>query len=313
MEKVSILMSIYNENESEIYKSINSILTQSYTNIELVIVIDNPNKTNEYNALINRNFNDDRLRILNNDKNIGLALSMNKAFTHSSGEYIARMDADDIATQDRIEKEVKLLKNENCDFICTGYSYIDENDNKIDGSYIYYNPIQLKKSLVTTNSIHHPTVLMRREVFEKVNGYRDFPCSQDYDLWLRLLENNCKFSMIDEPLLLYRIRENSTTNRKKFMQACTLYYISLLFYERITNGNDSYSIENYNNFIMECNHRYKYHKDNIESIQAIQKKLGRGLVSDIFNRTILLFKSKFIRDSYLIKLKIKKELKTKEI
>ena len=306
MNKVSVLMSIYNENESEIKKSINSILCQSYTNIELIIVIDNQNKIKEYCDLINNNFIDDRLYVVCNEKNIGLALSMNKAFSLSSGYYIARMDADDIAVYDRIEKEVKCLESEKYDFVCTGFEYIDENDQILDGSYIYYTPDELKKSLITTNCIHHPTVLMRRTIFEKVSGYRNFPCSQDYDLWLRMLEQECRFVMINEPLLKYRIRKNSITNRKKFLQAMTLYYISSLFYQRIIDGKDNYSLENYNLFIEKCENKYKNYKKNIKSIQLIQKKLGQNRFKNLFYRFILLFVSNFIRDSYLLKIKIKR-------
>ena len=306
MKKVSVLMSIYNENENQIKKSVNSILNQSYKNLELIIIIDNPSNKNEYLKIMKKNFDDNRIKILINEKNIGLALSMNKAFNYSDGYYIARMDADDIAYQKRIENEVESLEKGNYDFVCTGYIFIDEEDNQINGTYKYYQPDELKRALITTNCIHHPTVLMKRENFEKVGGYRNFPCSQDYDLWLRLLEQQCQFIMIDEPLLKYRVREDSTTSRKKFLQAVTLYYISLLFYQRLTNGHDDYSEKNYKMFVDKCNKKYKSYKENINKIQSIQKKLGASRIKDIYYRFILLVKSNFIRDTYLLKIRIKK-------
>lgn len=301
-------MSIYNENENQIKESVSSILNQSYKNLELIIIIDNPSNKNEYLKTMKKNFDDNRIKILVNEKNMGLALSMNKAFNYSEGYYIARMDADDIAYQKRIEKEVERLEKGNYDFVCTGYIFIDEKDNQINGTYKYYQPDELKRALITTNCIHHPTVLMKRENFEKVGGYRNFPCSQDYDLWLRLLEQQCQFIMIDEPLLKYRVREDSITSRKKFLQAVTLYYISLLFYQRLTNGHDNYSEENYKIFVEKCNKKYKLYKKNINKIQSIQKKLGTSSFKDIYYRFVLLIKSNFIRDTYLLKIKIKKFL-----
>lgn len=311
MKKVSILMSIYNESEKEILESINSILNQTYQNIELIIVIDNPQKKLTYTKIINNHFNDKKqIKVIYNDQNIGLAMSMNKAFKNSKGFYVARMDADDIAHIERIQKEVYEIETNDYDLICSGYTFIDEENRIISNSYIYYTSDDIKNNLITTNCIHHPTVLMKRDIFQKVGGYRDFPCSQDYDLWLRLLQNGCKFFMIDEPLIKYRIRENSTTNRKRFLQACTLFYINQLFYQRITIGKDVYSKENYHKFINECNIRYKSYKRNIIKIQKIQRKLGQNILKDILIRLVLLIKSNFIRDTYFLKIKIRKKIRT---
>ena len=305
MKKVSILMSVFNEKDYQIKESINSILNQTYKNLELIIVIDNPHLESEYLEIIRNNFDDNIIKIIINGKNIGLALSMNKAFSSSNGYYIARMDADDIADQRRIEMEVETLEKENCDFVCTGYTFIDENDNQLERNYRYYQPNELKKTLTVTNCIHHPTVLMKRESFQKVGGYRNFPCSQDYDLWLRLLEQRCRFIMIDEPLLKYRIRSDSTTSKKNYLQAITLYYISNLFYQRIISGHDNYSEENYRTFIIECNKKYKSFKENINKIQSMQKKMGKNHIKDICYRLILFMQSNFIRDTYLLKMRIR--------
>lgn len=308
MKKVSILMSIYNESEREIGLSINSILEQTYKDIELIIVIDNPKEKEKYLKLLEKyTLNYSNIIVSCNEENIGLAMSMNKAFELSNGDYIARMDADDISIKNRIEKEVNIIENHGYDFVFTGYSFIDEQDNLLYGTYKYYSPNEIYNSLLTTNCIHHPTVLMTREVFSRVGGYRDFPCSQDYDLWLRLLQANCKFFMIDESLLKYRIRSNSTTSRKRFLQACTLFYISNLFYERLQNGTDGYSKKNYDIFIKKCNTKYWFHKKYINYFQSVQKKLGKKKYIDFYLRLYLLSINKFIRDSYLLKIKIKKK------
>lgn len=306
MKKVSVLMSIFNENELEIKKSIQSIITQSYRELELIIVIDNPLLKNEYIEIINKYFDDERVKILVNENNIGLAMSMNRAFKKSTGYYIARMDADDVASEKRIEKEVLHCEKNGCDIVCSGYISIDENDNIIDLDYKYYDDNVIRKKLITTNCIHHPTVLMRREVFSKVNGYRDYYCSQDYDLWLRILECGYKFSMIDEPLLKYRVRSNSVTNRKRFTQAITLYYINIMFYKRISEGIDCFSKEDYCAFLENADKKYKSFKENIRSIQDIQKKIsGSGFLMRLIYMFVLFIWSKYIRDTYILKAKIK--------
>lgn len=305
--KVSILMSIYNENEAEILKSINSLITQTYCNVEIIIIVDNPVEKARYEKILMPYEDNNKIIVYYNEQNIGLARSMNVAFDLSSGEYIARMDADDISVHNRIEKEVFIIKEQQADFVCTGYKFINEMDREIEGKYIYYSPDSLKRQLITTNCIHHPTILMKKEIFKKSGGYRDFPCSQDYDLWLRLLELDCKFYMIDEVLLLYRIRDDSTTNRRRFEQACTLFYISNLFYQRLTTDTDDYSKEHYTAFIKECDIKYSTYKKNIISIQKMQKKIGHGILVTIVTRIRLLIFSDFVRDTYFFKLKLKSE------
>lgn len=307
MKKVSILMSIYNESEKEIKESINSVLDQTYSNIELIIVIDNPRECDKYlNILADFRMKNENIVIYCNNENIGLAMSMNKGFELSTGEYIARMDADDISLKKRIEVEVDKIESGKYDFVFSGFSYIDENSNELPGTYKYIEPNKINNTLLTTNCIHHPTVLMKKEIFEKMKGYRDFPCSQDYDLWLRLLQSNCKFFMIDDILLKYRIRNNSTTSRKRFLQACTLFYISGLFFERIETKKDSYSKDNYEHFINNCERKYRFHKNHIDFYQKLQKKLGYNKIIDISIRLFLITTNRFIRDNYLLKIKIKK-------
>ncbi|MBT8124666.1 MAG: glycosyltransferase [Gammaproteobacteria bacterium] len=305
--KVSILMSIYNENESEVFKSINSLVAQTYPNIEIIIIVDNPLGKERYAEMLGPYEDNNKIIVSYNERNIGLARSMNAAFDLSTGDYIARMDADDISLHDRIEKQVTIIKEQQADLVCTGYKFIDEMGREIEGEYIFYPPADLKKSLLTTNSIHHPTILMTKEIFIKSGGYRDFPYSQDYDLWLRLLDVDCKFYMIDEVLLLYRVRADSTTNRKRFEQACTNFYISNLLYQRLTTDADDYSKENYAAFIRECSAKYSTYKKDIVSIQKMQKRIGHGVLVTIITRIRLLISSDFVRDTYFLKLKIKSE------
>ena len=110
---ISIIMSTYNEPLSLVKKSVESILTQSFKDFEFIIILDNPKnfEVNNYIKLL-KNI-DSRINVIENEKNIGLAKSLNKALMTAKGNIIARMDADDISYKDRIKLEYEYLcKNE---------------------------------------------------------------------------------------------------------------------------------------------------------------------------------------------------------
>lgn len=282
MCKISVLMSIYNENDREIFESINSILNQTVRDFELIIVVDNPDITMLGEHLKEIGITDNRIRIIYNHFNIGLAESMNKALAASKGMYIARMDADDIALPSRFQEEVTVL-DDSYDLVCTDYMLIDEKSEIIERPTVSYSMETLEKDLKYGNIIHHPTVMMRREILEKVDGYRNFPCAQDYDLWLRILEEGGRFAIINKPLLKYRLRGNSITESKSFKQVATIWYIQKLCKERKKLGKDSFSQTNYNKYLenlhlddisyvkkCEIAKEYKKHIDEIKTVNRIK-------------------------------------------
>lgn len=251
--KASVLMSIYNETEAEIYASVMSVLEQSFGDYEFIIVHDNPTSDNK-DKIINWLKNlDSRITIIENDVNIGLAMSMNKAFDKSNGAYIIRMDSDDICEPKRFEREINLLETNKWDMIFSNYTIIDANGNSLNNGKTAIEKKMTDDSLLSEiifdGIIHHPTVAMTREIFIKAGRYRNFPCSQDLDLWLRMLGCGCRFLYINESLLKYRIRANSITESKRLNQHLTVTYIISLFAKRLKTGSDDYSDIQYNHFI----------------------------------------------------------------
>ena len=248
--KISILMSTYNETESDIRESVESMLRQTFTDYEMIVVNDNP-KREDVKAILD-SYNDSRIIFYQNPTNIGLAMSMNKAAEIAKAHIYARMDADDIAETTRLEKEYELLKTGKYDFIFTDYNYIDEKSQLITEKteHTLYKPEELSNVLARVNVIHHPTVMFTKAIFDKVGGYRNFPCSQDADLWFRMQEAACRFYMIPEKLLRYRINTNSVSNKRWYQQQLTCNYIYDLSIERLeSNGKDSYSLEGYNAYL----------------------------------------------------------------
>ncbi|HCW53828.1 MAG TPA: hypothetical protein DG753_08850 [Clostridium sp.] len=131
-ELVSVIMSCYNEKIEWIRKSIDSILNQSYKNIEFVIVNDNPEYEELKEVLHEYEKKDSRVKLYFNKQNKGLIYSLNKALEISNGNYVARMDADDISYLYRLNDEVEVLKNDNVDFVMSNADIIDEYENRIN-------------------------------------------------------------------------------------------------------------------------------------------------------------------------------------
>lgn len=284
MCKISVLMSVYNESERELNESISSVLSQTYKNFEFIIVNDNP-ENKKLKVILERWSNKDtRINILNNKENIGLAMSLNKAAKVAKGKYLARMDADDIAIENRFQLQLDYLeKNADIDLICSNFYFIDDCSKIINREFVYLSKTQLRKLLPIWNTIHHPTVMMKKTSFTKVGGYRNFPCAQDYDLWLRMLTSNFEFYMLHDKLLKYRIRDNSTTSSKRLLQVLTMNYIKALYKERLKNNTDSYSETDYQNYLEKKNY---YNDDYIKNLME-KRKLFKNIQKDIKNKNYI--------------------------
>ena len=239
-------MSVYNEPARYIRQSLDSVVNQTFQDFECIIVLDKPDRA-DVEAIIH-SYNDSRLRFFKNEKNIGLALSMNTAASLAKAGIYARMDADDVAEPQKLERGFQVITEKNVDVVFSFYSYIDTESNDFGGRYkrIFtegqVEPISIS---INPNQIHHPTVMMKKNIFDKVGGYRNFPCAQDSDLWMRMQENGATFYSIKEPLLKYRINPLGVTQAKFFKQSLTTLYIYSLSLERIRTGKDSYSSDNY--------------------------------------------------------------------
>ena len=117
LEMVSVIMCTYNEPIEVIDASIKSILNQSYENIQLIIINDNPDRLEMAKYLNDLSVNNHMIEYIKNEENIGLVRSLNRGLLKAKGEYIARMDADDISNTNRIKEQVTFLKKNNCDIV----------------------------------------------------------------------------------------------------------------------------------------------------------------------------------------------------
>lgn len=241
---VSIIMSCFNETEKELSESIDSILSQTLQDFEFIIVDDNP-ANDEIKKILLSYKKDKRIKLIFNDKNLGLARSLNKAIEIATGEYIARMDADDISLPERIEKQICYLETHNdCSMVATNRDDINENSEVIKEKAAIIVSDKLLPIITKYGSIiTHPSVMIRTKLLKALGGYRDFPSAQDYDLWLRLLSSKQKIHIMPEVLLRYRIRQKGITKSNPAKQYFCNYYAQKLFKERLKKGHDSFSLE----------------------------------------------------------------------
>ena len=205
---VSVILGVYNE-EKFIKQTVESILKQSFTNFEFIIIV---NCSNDKTIDIIKTFNDKRIKIYKTNI-CQLAFNLNFGLYKSSGEYIVRIDADDIAKSDRIEKQLEVIKTLKCDVVGSNITYIDENNNVVGDKKYPQSDKEIRKNIYYKSIIAHP--MYKKEVILSVGGYMNGKVSEDYDLWLRLMQNKkIKFYNIQEPLTMYRIHSNQTKGNK---------------------------------------------------------------------------------------------------
>lgn len=240
---VSVIMSCYNETSDILCEAINSILNQTYSNIEFIIINDNPSNI-ELKELLYSYAKNPKIILIENKKNLKLPRSLNKAINVANGKYIARMDADDISLPYRIEREVNYLETHPvCALVCSNRDDINERSEIIRrSSSSVVSDKALSAILKFDSIISHPTVLIRTSVLKELHGYRPMPVSEDFDLWLRILTSNYQIHMLPEVLLKYRIRQNSMTRINIFKTIYCNTYIKKLYRERLKfNNKDSFS------------------------------------------------------------------------
>ncbi|MDA0155589.1 glycosyltransferase [Vibrio sp. Makdt] len=227
MNKVLVLMTTYNESLEHLSEAINSLKEQTYTNFDVIIIVDKPDVDEIIKSyLLNLASLDGRFNIHINKFNLGLANSLNLAFDIMKDKdyaYIARMDADDISVPNRFKEQVKYLDNaKDADLIGTSAITINEQSDVTGEFNVKLGSVDLDYG---SDSIH-PSWMMRFYIFSRLSGYRDFRCSQDYDFLCRAKLAGFKIKNINEKLLYYRIRPNSIGASKKLIQRRRKYHIS---------------------------------------------------------------------------------------
>ena len=211
---ISVVMSVYN-GEKYLRESIESILGQTYKNFEFIIINDGSTDSTREIVL---SYDDPRIYLIDNEENIGLTKSLNKGLKIARGEYIARMDADDVSMPDRFENQMDFL---NChrDYAVVGtfLKVIDENSKVIFTAEKPTQYADIREFLNRDNCIGHGSAMIRKTCLQSVGFYDEsIEKSQDYELWLRISQN---YRLANIPQYLYMWRSHKENISAKHRNA----------------------------------------------------------------------------------------------
>ena len=289
---ISVIMSTYKEDERLLRESIESILNQTYRDFEYIIILDYPDNDVHKSVIEEYALKDDRIHFYINEKNMGLTDSLNRGLSLCHGEYIARMDADDISLPDRLERQMEYLEKNHYDLIGGITEMINEN-----GTLLYSiksvptDPKKINKALRYSQCIAHPTWLGRKEVFEKNAGYRHMPLCEDYDFTLRAVLNGFVISNLNEAVLKYRMTSNSISRSNLFEQYLYMSYITNEYKNnRIASVDKAYA---YVQQHLNETDSDKYLKANVIFNRMLQEMSDKQFLSFIKDGFCLLFSSKY--------------------
>lgn len=211
MPKVSVLMPIYNTQEEHLREAIESILAQSYTDFEFLILNDSPDNTSLESIVAS--YNDSRIQYSVNEKNLGITPSRNKLIDMAQGEYLAVMDHDDISMPERFAKQVAFL-DEHADVGVVGTWKVRINGKKDANNVIEHSAIE--EELMLSCCLMHPTVMLRKTVLIEtgVRYEESFSPAEDYALFCRLI-GKTRFANIPEILFVYRNHADNTSHKQR--------------------------------------------------------------------------------------------------
>jgi len=212
--KISVLMPVYNA-ENFLKEAIDSILNQTFKDFEFLII--NDASTDDSKKII-MSYDDKRIRYLENKKNLGVAKTLNRGLRLAKGEYLARMDADDISLPNRLELQYRKLKGDkNLAIIFSNINWINENGKSISIFSIYKlstSPEEIYYDLQFRNYLMHPTVIFNREtIINEFGGYDERCEAEDNDLWLRVSK---KYKIVKLNKVLVKVRRSKQSKSVLF-------------------------------------------------------------------------------------------------
>jgi glycosyltransferase involved in cell wall biosynthesis len=210
--KITVLMPVYNC-ELYIKEAVESILNQTFDDFEFLIIDD---ASTDKTISIIKTYTDTRIKLIEKPANTGYTNSLNYGLIIARGEYIARMDGDDISLSERFAKQVAFL-DANPDVVLCGSNFSIIGTEKVIN--LPKENEDIKVALLKGNCIVHPSVMMRNQSLQKFAILYDSnkEPAEDYDLWVRLLETGKLFNLQEE-LLKYRVHNTQVSQKRKIQQ-----------------------------------------------------------------------------------------------
>lgn len=242
--KITVIMPVYNTGLF-LKEAMDSILSQTYSDFEFIVIDD---ASTDDSLKIAQSYKDRRIRLIRNSHNIGVTASLNRGMELAKGEFIARMDGDDICAPSRFEKQLHIMEKYPQIGICG--SWVKTKGSNGKGHVIRF-PTEvetIRSFILFNNPVNHPVVMMRRAMLEK-NSLRydeSFPAAQDYDFWSRCLQ--CfDFMNSQEILLTWRINKTGMTHRRFAHSNETVKTVQKRELQRLNIGVDEEELEFHRN------------------------------------------------------------------
>lgn len=235
--EISVIMSVYN-GEAYLKEAIESVINQTFKNWELIIINDcSTDSTGE--ILAGLASEDERIKIYTNEVNLRLPASLNKAISLCSGKYIARMDADDLCLPDRFEKQHKFMEqNQDVALSSCRFMTVKNGVYASGGAGGRCDNEALRAMLLVANPILHPGVIAKAEVMKKFNYDTTLTCTEDLELWTRMVMENQKIQILPECLLIYRLHDKQITSNTLERQHTEVLKIQQKYYDTLLQKMD---------------------------------------------------------------------------
>lgn len=227
MPQISVIMSVFSENQEQLKASITSILQQSFSDFEFVIILDNPENTVAKTYIEKQS--DPRIVFLENPENIKLGASLNKGINNARGKYIARMDGDDICDITKLEKQYTYMQEHpGTTLLFTWWEEVDEKwkrESRIPSELDFSN---IHKTFFYKSPILHASMMCRKEVFEKYQ-YPETDRPEDFALFMRLIHEGYIFNILEENLYTFFIDSYDLEKKYKKIRIFSWNFLSILW------------------------------------------------------------------------------------
>ena len=241
-------MSVYN-GEDYLSEAIDSVLSQSFTDFELIIINDcSTDRTSE--ILSDYASRDGRVKVHTNEINLRLPSSLNKALSLAEGKYVARMDADDICLPDRLEKQYAFMES-HPDIALSSCRFMTLKNGVIaSGGCGGRNDSESIKALLSvTNPILHPGIIAKTDVIRHLGYDKSFTCTEDMELWTRFIMEGYDVEILPEYLMVYRLHDKQITGTTLARQHSEVIDIQKRYFASLFEAMDAEKEEFYINGI----------------------------------------------------------------
>ena len=209
---ISVILPVFN-GEAYLRESIDSILNQSFTDFELLII--NDGSTDHSQEIIN-SYQDSRIELIHNPINLGLVGALNVGIDKARGTYLARQDQDDISEPNRLQLQFATMEQGHIDLCGTRWSTMQSDGKIISDAQIPFSKDSILACLATTVPFAHGSVMMRKSFMSEHHlQYDKTYLAEDYSLWIRFAQAGARFTNLDQSLYRYRMHPQSLSSTKK--------------------------------------------------------------------------------------------------